>query len=73
LAARFGPEIPLDELLVLLSLDCRFRSLAEKSPAKFGDLGCCIHFADLANNPPPPPDMPRPTAARLRAISGGKV
>jgi hypothetical protein len=73
LAARFGPEIPLDELLVRLSWDCNRRDLAEKSPAKFGDTECGIYYVDLADNPPKPPDMPRLARVRLRAINGGKT
>jgi hypothetical protein len=59
LAAKFGSEIPLDDLLVRLSSDCPWRDEPRGS--------CGARFADLP--PRRPPDMP---AQRMRVIGGGK-
>lgn len=59
LAAKFGSEILLDDLLVRPSADCPWRDDVRG--------GCGARFSDLP--PRRPPDMPR---ARLQVIKGGK-
>jgi hypothetical protein len=59
LAAKFGSEILLDDLLIQLSADCPWRDEPRGS--------CGARFADLP--PRRPPDMPR---LQMRVIHGGK-
>lgn len=60
LAAKFGSEILLDDLLVRLSADCPWRDELQGA--------CGARFADLP--PRRPPDMP---ARRMAVIKGGKA
>jgi hypothetical protein len=62
LAARYGSEILLDDLLVRLSADCAWRDEPRGN-------GCGVQFADLP--PRRPPDLPG--ALRMRVIPGGKA
>jgi hypothetical protein len=54
--------------------DAAEQAAPPKRPAKFGDIACGIFYVDLAENPPPPPDMPAKTGrlarVRLRVIGG---
>lgn len=69
LAAKFGAEIPLDQLLDRIALDCPWRrEHGERPPGKY-QARCGAHYPDLDSRPPP--DLP-PTAA-LRIIEGGKA
>jgi hypothetical protein len=63
LAAKFGPEISLPELLARLTFDCAFRH-----PRHPGQGQCRARFIDL-DPPMRPPDNP---AVGLRLIAGGK-
>lgn len=63
LAARFGPEIRLDELLAALTADC-----AARNPRHPYHRGCQARFTDL-DPPRRPPDQP---AAALKVVQGGK-
>jgi len=66
LAAKYGPEIRLDDLLLQISYDCMYRADERKK----GDArGCGICLPDL--DQPRPPDLP-PGMARLRVVRGGK-
>jgi len=60
LAAKFGSEILLDDLLARLSADCAWQ--------EDGRGGCGARFSDLP--PRRPPDLP---ARRMRVIRGGKA
>jgi hypothetical protein len=62
LAAKYGSEILLDDLIVRLSNDCPWRDDPRGS-------GCGARFSDLP--PRRPPDMP--LARRLRVVAGGKT
>jgi hypothetical protein len=62
LAAKYGSEILLDDLLVRISADCAWRDEPRGS-------GCGVRFADLP--PRRPPDLP--AALRMRVIRGGKA
>ena len=70
LAAKFGAEIGLDDLLDRLAFDCPWRrSPTDRRPGKY-DVTCGAMFIDL-DGPPPPSDLP-PGAMGLRIIQGGK-
>ncbi len=70
LAAKFGPEIPLVDLLDKLAADCPWRpEQGRRSPGKYQPK-CHACFVDLMFSRPPP-DLP-PPMRRLRVISGGK-
>ncbi len=70
LAAKFGPEIPLVDLLDKLAADCPWRpEQGRRSPGKYQPK-CHACFVDLLFSQPPP-DLP-PPMRRLRVISGGK-
>ena len=67
LAAKFGPETPLRDLLDKFSYDCIWR---EENRAKSKDARSCgIYLPDLEQ--PKPPDLP-PGLVRLRVIKGAK-
>ena len=59
LAAKFGSEVSLDDLLIRLSADCPWRDEPRGS--------CGARFSDLP--PRRPPDLPE---RRMRVIRGGK-
>ena len=60
LAATYGSEIALPELLARLTAQCAHR----------GSVHCAARFTDL-DPPMPPPDLPRSTS-KLRVIKGGR-
>jgi hypothetical protein len=60
LAAKFGSEILLEDLLARLSANCAWRDDARGS-------GCGARFCDVPTMRPP--DMP---SRRMRVIKGGK-
>ncbi len=67
LAAKYGSEFKLDDLLFQLSFDCMYRA----DDRTRGDArGCGIYLLDL--DQPRPPDLP-PGMARLKILKGGKV
>lgn len=66
LAAKYGPECDLDELLVALSADCP----ARREKRRVWDVPCAARFPDLTP-PVRPPDLPGPLL-RPRLIKGGK-
>ena len=63
LAAKYGAEIPLDELLIRLIADCEL--LRARHPYRGG---CRARFVDL-DPPMRPPDLP---AVTMRLVKGGR-
>jgi hypothetical protein len=71
LAAEYGPDIQLCDLLDKIALDCPRKTLPwEWTPNQF-DLKCEARFTDLEATSAPPPDLP-PAMRRLMVIQGGK-
>lgn len=68
LAARFGPETTLRELLDRFSTDCLWR--AERRGKAKDAATCGIFLQDLEQ--PKPPDLP-PGMVKLRIIKGSKL
>jgi hypothetical protein len=67
LAAKFGPEISLRQLVEYLSWDCPVRDPAIPSKRRrHRDVPCGAKLIDL-NGPPRPPDMPA-TMMRLKVV-----
>lgn len=62
LAAKYGAEVSLQELLVRLTADCEYQRARHPIQA-----GCKARFSDL-EPPMRPPDMP---GRVLRVVSGG--
>jgi hypothetical protein len=69
LAARFGIELELDELLVKLTHDCPLRHEPMKRSRARSMRRCQACFVDLRDRPPP--DLP-PASEGLRVIRGGR-
>ena len=65
LAAKFGPEIRLRDLLDRFSYDCLWRAEAR---GKHGVSSCGVYLPDLDH--PRPPDLP-PGLVKLRLIKNG--
>ena len=65
LAAKFGPEITLDDLTARFSYDCLWRAEAR---SKRGVSSCGVYLPDLDH--PRPPDLP-PSLVKLRLIKNG--
>ena len=63
LAAKFGPEISLRDLLERFSYDCLWRAEAH---GKRGVSACGVYLPDLEQ--PRPPDLP-PGLVRLRVVA----
>lgn len=70
LAATFGPEIEMDDLLRRLALDCRHAEGPHRRTGNQYVPKCHARFVDLGW-PRPPPDLP-PAMAGLKLIRGGK-
>lgn len=59
LAARYGPDIALDDLLDRLAGDCPWRPRkGERKPAKYSARHCHACFKDLMFQPDARPDLP---------------
>ena len=71
LAAKFGPDVGMDELLEALAFNCGWRRQpGQRQPGKY-DPKCGAHFPDL-DPPRPGPDLPPGGAVRpLRLVRGG--
>jgi len=67
IAAAFGAEADMADVLTKLSIDCKWRR-EPRHPRNTGD-GCYVYYPDLRN--PPPPDLP-PGLMRLQVVKGGK-
>ena len=66
LAAKFGPEIALDDLLRRFSVDCLWRTESRaKGPNKGPKQPCGVYLPDLEQ--PKPPDLP-PGLVKLRLV-----
>jgi hypothetical protein len=72
LAAKFGPEMLITEVLDKLALDCPRRTNPGARPPDQYDTQCRAQFTDLEALSPPPPDLP-PSMRGLRVIRGGRV
>lgn len=70
LAARFGPETPLEEVLRQIALDCPHREHPGRRRGNQYAPRCHAHFLDL-ETVPTPPDLP-PALMGLRLIQGGR-
>jgi hypothetical protein len=70
LAATFGAEISLDDLLDRLAFDCSWRRDPAEQNTAHCNATCGAMFIDL-DGPPTPSDLP-PGAIGLRVIQGGK-
>ncbi|MGY2049533.1 hypothetical protein [Methylobacterium sp. JK268] len=68
LAAKFGPDRPLDEVLDRIAFDCPWRPA--RRPGNPCVPVCKARFVDLDASPRPP-DLP-PGLAVLRLVRGGK-
>lgn len=64
LAARYGADIPLDQLRRLIAADCPY---IDRQQRKYvATCGC--HFPDLDSVPPQPPDLP-PFTSKPRIVA----
>ncbi len=72
LAARLGPETPLEDVLRRIAFDCPW--LDERHPRSKSQYvpKCKAHFPDLEAPSPQPPDIP-PGLMKLRVVQGGKA
>ncbi|WP_456016294.1 hypothetical protein [Methylorubrum populi] len=72
MAARLGPETPLEDVLRRIAFDCPW--LDERHPRAKSQYvpKCKAHFPDLEAASPQPPDMP-PGMMKLRVVQGGKA
>lgn len=67
-AAKYGPEMELDDVLDRVAFDCPWRrDGGERPPGKYHPK-CRARFVDL-DEPQPPPDVP-PRMRRLRVVGG---
>jgi hypothetical protein len=70
LAAKYGSEITLDDLIDRIAHDCpRRRHPKDRRAGKY-DLDCGVFFIDL-HRPTRPPDLP-PSKRKLVLVKGGK-
>ena len=67
LAAEYGPDISLPELLARLSADCSWRD-GKRYKGEYVTCGACLPDLDRRT----PPDLP-PGLLRLRVLPGGKA
>src|SRR4051794_10352134 len=58
LAAKFGSEIPLGELLDQVAFDCPWRRRPGARPPGKYNVKCGAYFPDFDRPPPVPPDVP---------------
>ena len=69
LAAKYGAEITMPELLDRLAADCPYR--IDRKPRKYS-ANCVARFVDL-DDPRPPPDFPPAAAGRKLRLVAKKV
>lgn len=74
LAAKYGPDAPLNHVLEALTVDCAVRH--DRRSGRRDDEGICrARFVDLEGTPPPPdlpPALRPPIDRKLRLVVGGK-
>ena len=70
LAAKYGADIPMEELLANITFDCPYHPMPHRRAGKYVPT-CHARFVDL-EGPRPPPDLP-PRLGALRVIKGGKA
>lgn len=71
LAAKFGPETSLNDLVYELSADCPYQRSRWRRPPRKYEVRCCARLQDVEG--PAPPDVPvEARREKLRAIDGGK-
>jgi hypothetical protein len=70
LAAKYGSEITLGELLDRIAHNCPWRDHSRQRSNEKYDTGCGAYFKDM-DRPPRPPDLPSPIR-KLTVITGGK-
>lgn len=74
LAARYGSETPLDDVLAGIAADCPYPrpdpGPADRKLQKY-NARCHAYFPDLVGPPPRPPDLPV-AMMKPRLIQGGK-
>jgi hypothetical protein len=70
LAAKYGPDVTLGELLDQIAYDCPWRRHPKQRPAGKYDANCGAYFPDL-DRPPRSPDTP-PLHRKLTVTTGGK-
>jgi hypothetical protein len=71
LAAEYGANIRLCDLIDRIALDCPRKSLPWERPPNQYNPNCKARFTDLDAVNCPPPDLP-PMMRRLTIIEGGK-
>lgn len=75
LAAKYGPDAPLDHVLEALTADCAVRH-ERRGKRREDEFVCRARYVDLDRIPPPPPDLPPalrpPVYRKLRLVVGGK-
>jgi hypothetical protein len=70
LAAKYGSEISLNDLIDLIAHDCPWRRHPKDRQAGKYDPACGAYFLDLSR-PTRPPDLPS-SKRKLQVIRGGK-
>lgn len=70
LAAKLGPETPLDEVLRWVTKDCPVQGERPRRRSRNDQSRCHARFIDL-EGPPSPPDLP-PDLRKLRVVAGGR-
>lgn len=71
LAAKWGSELGLEELLDRLSSTCPYPRPTQLQKLRKYQPACGIYLIDLERDPPLPPDLPG--QRQLVAIQGGKA
>ncbi|AEQ52659.1 hypothetical protein [Pelagibacterium halotolerans] len=69
LAAKYGADTSLEQMLNLLAADCPWTTDRRK-PQKYRK-ACGIHLPDIERDPTPPPDLP-PAFGGLSIIEMGR-
>jgi hypothetical protein len=71
LAAEYGADIQLRDLLDRIALDCPRRPLPWEHLPDQSDPKCKARFTDLEGTCSPPPDLP-PMMRKFTVVQGGK-
>lgn len=74
LAAKFGPEAEMEEVIWRLSADCLYQRARWDRPPRKYEVRCNARIVDLDEIESRPPDLaPEDRRTRLRAIDRGKA